>query len=230
VILVDADLRRPGLHMAFGIDNFTGLADVLAGNVAPAEVLQPGPLPRLRLLTAGPAAGSAADLLEGPRLARTLRALQKLCDVVVLDSAPLLSLSDGIALAALSDHVLLVGDYRRTTRAYVSRALAELGDVVDGNVSAVLLSVPKSAGGLTPRGRDQAITAPVEIVDPTVLLAAEKEPEPDPGRGAAPFGPPVIPAPTSPASTLYSSKAANGVKPPDEPRLPHQRTELERHS
>jgi succinoglycan biosynthesis transport protein ExoP len=216
VILVDADLRRPGLHTVFGIDNGPGLAEVLAGDAMPAEVLRAGPLPRLRLITAGPSAGAAADLLEGPRLARTLRALQKLCDVVVLDSAPVLSLSDGIALAAMSDHVLLVGDYRRTTRGYVGRALAELGDVVDGNVSGVLLNAPKSAGGLTPRGRDQASSAPADISDPTMLLAADKEPGPgtDPRRGAAAFSAPVIPAPTSPASTVYSSAAANGVKKP----------------
>jgi hypothetical protein len=127
----------------------------------------------------------------------------------------MLSLSDGIALAAMSDHVLLVGDYRRTTRGYVGRALAELGDVVDGNVSGVLLNAPKSAGGLTPRGRDRASSAPVDISDPTMLLSADK----GPARGAAAFSAPVIPAPvipapTSPASTLYSSAAANGVKKP----------------
>lgn len=232
VILVDADLRRPSLHTVFGMDNGPGLADILAGTTAPADAMQAGPLPGLHLVTAGPAAGAAADLLEGSRLGPTLRGLHALCDIVVLDSAPVLSVSDGIALAAMSDHVLLVGDYRRTTRGYVARALAELAEVVDGNISGVLLNAPKNAGGLTPRGRDHAPVAGAKS-DTTVLLPAAAA---EPGRGAGRNGahrngatpPTTVPVSPGPASTLYTSAAAAPLTPPDEPRLPHQRSELER--
>jgi capsular exopolysaccharide synthesis family protein len=220
VILVDADLRRPCLHTVFGVDNGPGLVDLLAGTAAPDDVLRPSPLPQLRLVTAGPGAGFGADLLEGPRLARTLRALQKQCDVVVLDSAPLLSLADGISLAGMSDHVLLVGNYRLTTRGYVSRALAELGEVVDGNISGVLLNVPKSAGGLTPRGRAQATAIPVETGD-TVVLAAAKRPQPETDRNGTAFTQAVVPAATTTASTVHGPSAAAAVTP---------RNNLERHN
>ena len=63
----------------------------------------------------------------------------------------MLSVSDPIALAAVCDHVLLVGDYRRTTRRFVARAMHELADVVHGNASGVLLNAPRRAGGLRAR-------------------------------------------------------------------------------
>ncbi|MEV6637989.1 polysaccharide biosynthesis tyrosine autokinase [Actinoplanes sp. NPDC051470] len=227
VILVDADLRRPGLHTVFDMANGAGLTTILAGDAAPADVVQAGPVPRLRLVTAGPAAGAAADLLEGSRLDRTLRGLHQLCDIVVLDSGPVLSVSDGIALAAVSDHVLLVGDYRRTTRGHVVRALAELAEVVDGNISGVLLNAPKSAGGLTPRGREHTPVARAQTDATAVLPAVAAEP----GRGAARNGaaaPTTVPVSPGPASTLYTSAAAAPLTPPDEPRLPRRRGEMER--
>jgi polysaccharide biosynthesis transport protein len=159
VVLVDADLRKPRLHLAFGNDNAVGMTNVLAGERTAAKALQDTPVARLRLLAAGPAANNAGDLLAGNRLRRTLDSLRTHCDLIVLDSGPVLSVSDTIALAAVSDHVLLVGDYRRTTRKYVARALDELGEVVDGNVSGVLLNAPRSAGGLTPDGRSHPAAA-----------------------------------------------------------------------
>jgi capsular exopolysaccharide synthesis family protein len=229
VILVDADLRRPGLHDVFGVKNERGLTDLLTGTWGVTDVLRDGPVPRLRLLTAGPHAGRASDLLEGPRLARTLRAVQKQCDIVVLDSAPVLSISDAIALAAISDQILLVGDYRRTTRGYVTRALTELGEVVDGNVSGVLLNAPKSAGGLTPRGRGEAAAAPIDVVEPVELLDAGAGPADGGERHAPAFVPPIVPKASAPASTVYSSaSAAELSRLGDGTPVPAERAEPER--
>lgn len=179
VILLDADLRSPRVHTVFGVTDGPGLADVLADRAAVSDVLRDTPVPRLRLLTAGRAAADAGDLLDSVSLRRIARTLRSRCDVVVIDSAPVLSVSDPIVLAAVSDHILLVGDQRRSTRAAVSRALAELGETVEGSVSGVLLNVARYAGGLAPRGR----------------LAV---PATDPAGSTRP----VVPAPTT---TLYRS-------------------------
>jgi len=211
VVLVDADLRRPRLHTMLDRVDELGLTTLLNGESTVAETLQTTPVRRLRLLAAGPGAESAADLLESPRLARVLRTVRQLCDVIVLDSAAVLSVSDAIALAAQSDHVLLVGDYRRTTRAALARALAELHEVVrDDNVSGVLVNAPKSAGGLVPRPRGGA-AAPDELRDPLALLDAPDE-RAAAGRNPV-FGsaavPQVIPGKTAiPASTIYTSSSA----------------------
>lgn len=152
VILVDADLRHPGLGAAFGTGDGPGLSDVLAGTVV--DALRDGPLPGLRLLTAGTGAAGAADLLGSARLGGVLRELRGRCDAVVVDCAPVLRFSDPLVLAGTSDQVLLVGDLRRSTRRGVARARAEL---VAGGVralDAVLLNAPGGA----PSGRAAALT------------------------------------------------------------------------
>ena len=224
VVLVDADLRRPVLHNVFQVSGEYGLTTLLDGDATVSEVLEETAVPRLRLLPAGHRTGEHVDLLESPQLARVMRAVQKHCDVVVLDSAAVLSASDAIALATLSDQVLLVGDFRRTTRESVQRALDELSEVVDDNVSGVLLNVPKYAGGLAPRSRRITATTPVyggpnnrlkvdpeDVAPPGITshlyIEAEEDDEPEEqlhseedSRLAVPV---IYGAPTT--STVYSS-------------------------
>jgi capsular exopolysaccharide synthesis family protein len=212
VVLVDADLRNPGLHTAFGLDDVVGLADVLTGEVSPARALRDTSVPGLRLMTAGPGAAGAGDLLAGDRLRRALDMLRAHCDVVVLDSAPVLSVADTITLAGMSDHILLVGDQRRTTRGYVTRALDELREVLRGNLSAVLLNVPRGAGGPKPRGK--AVTAGTNAVVSGPPLSGPPltgPAAPPSGSAAVPSALPPTSAPPSAPSvpTIYSSASAS---------------------
>ncbi|MEV0903116.1 AAA family ATPase [Actinoplanes sp. NPDC049802] len=156
VILVDADLRHPQLHHVFGVSGDFGLTTLLDGEAGVEDVLEETTVYGLRLLPAGRREdGEHVDLLDSGQLGRVLHAVQKQASVIVLDSTAVLSASDAIALAALSDHVLLVGDYARTSRASVRRALDELAEVLHDNLSAVLVNVPKSAGALVPHARTQ---------------------------------------------------------------------------
>ncbi|GAA2650876.1 polysaccharide biosynthesis tyrosine autokinase [Paractinoplanes durhamensis] len=229
VILVDADLPKPQQHTMFDLSGERGLTDLLAAtgdDIRLPDVLQQGPVARLRLLAAGPGADRAHDLLEGPRLGQVLSVLGRLADVIVIDSPAILSVSDAIGLAAVADHVLLVGDYRRSTRAGVGRALAELAEVVDGNVSSVLVNAPKSAGGLVPRPRG-AVAAHIPVApaaDPSVeehglaLLDATSDRSGSPVVGSASV--PKSMVPTSPAtpSTVYQSASSPPViSPPSGP-------------
>ncbi|WP_172890582.1 polysaccharide biosynthesis tyrosine autokinase [Actinoplanes derwentensis] len=153
VVLVDADLRNPQLHHVFQVTGDYGLTTLLDGDTGVSEVIEETRVPRLSLIPAGHRDGDHVDLMDSAQLARVLRAVQKHADVVVIDTSAVLSAADAIALAALSDLVLLVADYRRTRRETVRRALDELAEVVHGNVSPVLVNVPKSAGALIPRAR-----------------------------------------------------------------------------
>lgn len=202
VVLVDGDLRNPGLHTAFGLDDVVGLADVLSGEVSPSRALRETSVAGLRVMTAGPGAGAAGDLLAGNRLRRVLDTLRANCDVVVLDSGPVLSVSDTITLAAMSDHVLLVGDHRRTTRGYVARALEELGEVLRNNVSGVLLNAPRGAGGPKARGRTVAAEMTPVLVSPAAPLS---------GSAAMPSAltAPSTPQSAPPVPTVYSSASAS---------------------
>jgi capsular exopolysaccharide synthesis family protein len=211
VVLVDADLRRPVLHEIFQTPGEHGLTTLLDGDATVSEVLEDTTVPRLRLLAAGHRTAEHVDLLEGPQLARVLRAVQKHCDVVVLDSAAVLSAPDAIALAEASDQVLLVGDFKRTSRVSVVRAMAELTEVVDGNVGGVLLNVPKSAGGLAVR----VASGPLFDGQPHVrVVSGDAAPEmPDMHVAAEHQAVPVIYGmPVS--STVYSSLSAQSVSAP----------------
>ncbi|GAA0558319.1 hypothetical protein GCM10010172_46710 [Paractinoplanes ferrugineus] len=220
VILVDADLPGPRQHTIFDLPDERGLTDLLDDGIRPETALRQGPVPRLRVLTAGPGADRATDLLEGPRLGPVLARLGRLCDVVVIDSPAILSVSDGIALAAAADHVLLIGDFRRSTRAGVIRALAELREVAAGNVSGVLVNAPRSAGGLIPRPRSAvAVSAPERPLAPAPGPVAADTPARSPGgpavdEGLALFddltdrsGRPVIGSASVPLSTVPVSPA-----------------------
>ena len=156
VILVDADLRRPRLHQIFTISGEYGLTALLDGDAGVPDVLEDTRIRNLRVIPAGDPEGDYTDLLGGAPLARTLLAVQRQADVVILDSSAVLTTSSAITLAAHADQVLLVADFTRTTRESVRRALAELTEATHGNVRPILVNVPKSAGALIPRARAHA--------------------------------------------------------------------------
>ncbi|MGK5685621.1 AAA family ATPase [Actinoplanes sp. URMC 104] len=233
VVLVDTDVRRPALHLMFDLSRDRGLTNVLAGDYKLAETLAAGAIVNLRVLAVGADRDGASDLLAGG-LAGLLHELKQQCDVVVLDSPALLDVADAIGLAAQSDQVLLVTDYRRTDRAGAVRVASELTQVAPGRVAAVLIGVPEREGGLVPRtlaGRAPAPAytsgAAAEPVDRFAVLdgpgdfAAPAPPasapqSPAPIAPAAPSAAPTSPAaPSSPAPAAPSSSAA--PKPEPEP-------------
>ena len=129
VILVDGDLRRPMIADAFGLSGGeSGLAALLEGEAAPADVLldAPGFDARFRLLLPGPE--RPVDLLEPVRVEVLLDELKGEADVVVVDSSPLTEFADTFAFAEAADVVLVVvrlGHSRRDKLAELNRFLAQ---------------------------------------------------------------------------------------------------------
>jgi polysaccharide biosynthesis transport protein len=156
VIVVDTDLRNPRIHAAFDRGNDIGLTSVLTEQTRALSALQNTAVTGLRVLTAGPPVANMGDLLEETRLRLLLDELRADCEFIILDSAPVLNVSDPVALASVSDHVLLVANQRRTTRRFVTTALRELGDLAGRDVFGVLVNVPRGADAHTPRGRGHA--------------------------------------------------------------------------
>jgi capsular exopolysaccharide synthesis family protein len=104
VVLVDGDMRRPRLHEIFDVDNSVGLSDALAGK-APLSVLQTK-VPNLYILPSG--GTRDAGLLFTPQLLHLLRRLRSEFDMVLIDSPPMLQMSDARILGRHSDAVILV--------------------------------------------------------------------------------------------------------------------------
>ncbi|MBC3761663.1 polysaccharide biosynthesis tyrosine autokinase [Quadrisphaera oryzae] len=126
VLLVDADLRRPTVARILGLVDDAGLATVLSGRAALADVLQPVGPQRLDVLTSGEVPPNPNELLGSDHMGSLLEAARLQYDVVVLDSPPLLPVSDAAVLAARADGALLVVNGSMSTRKHVATSIRSL--------------------------------------------------------------------------------------------------------
>ncbi len=107
VLIVDADLRRPTQHKIFGIDNAVGLSDVINDTAELSDAIQTLDTENLWLLPSGPIPPNPAELLSLPRFQELLDLLRERYDVILIDSPPLLAVSDPSVIAARTEGVLL---------------------------------------------------------------------------------------------------------------------------
>jgi len=125
-LLIDADLRRPGVYHHVGLKNEAGLSDVVNGDVAWRDLLQsPEGLPWLSVLPAGPPSRRAADGL-GETLRSLLAEAATEYDLVICDAPPLLGFAESLQIAALVDGVVVVALAGQTERAAVVSVFSNL--------------------------------------------------------------------------------------------------------
>jgi capsular exopolysaccharide synthesis family protein len=108
VCLIDSDLRRPTLHKLFGLQNGSGLSTALLHGVKAADLAQATATPLLSVLTSGPLPPNPAELVGSKRMRELFESATNDFDLVLCDSPPVISVTDGIALAAQCDGVVLV--------------------------------------------------------------------------------------------------------------------------
>ncbi len=111
--LVSADLRRPTLEGIFGLASDTGLSDYLGSDHDTPTVLSTAE-PNLWLLPAGPAAANPSELLGSLRFAQLVKEVREDLDFVLIDTPPVLSTADALAVSSKTDGVLVVVDSRAT--------------------------------------------------------------------------------------------------------------------
>lgn len=150
VIVVCCDLRRPRVHEFFGLSNEVGLTSVLVGEASLADALRriPGEDLDLELLASGPLPPNPSELLSGRHFADVLAALQARAEVLVIDSPPVLPVSDAAVLAGIVDATVLVVRPGRTSRKSVRRALAALHRV-NAPLAGIVLNGVRRAGSYT---------------------------------------------------------------------------------
>ena len=137
-LVIDCDLRRPKMHLAFGARNFRGLVDVIAGESDMREAWQE-PLPNLKLLTSGTVPPNPAELLGSRRFADFLRGVREVFDYILIDSPPIGAVSDPIILSTQGDAVLLVVDAQRTRKSALRQSLRSL-EAVEANVIGTVMN------------------------------------------------------------------------------------------
>lgn len=144
VLVVEADLRRPGVADLLGLERSAGLTDVLAGRARSEEVVQPWGGGRFDVLTSGPLPPNPSELLASRQMRSLLDELRHRYDVVLVDSPPLLPVTDAAAMAPATDGVILVCRFRTTPREQVHRAVAALEAVSASLLGTVFTMVPRS--------------------------------------------------------------------------------------
>jgi len=130
ILLVDADLRRPGIHRAFGLSNSTGLSSVLAGLDSLENAVQGySSQSNLFILPTGPIPPYPAELLGSNRMQELLEKLRLSYDQVILDSPPVNLVTDPAVLSPLMDAVLLVVRSGKTSKSALRHAQEQLQQI-----------------------------------------------------------------------------------------------------
>lgn len=124
VLLIDADLRRPAVHLRFRMSKGLGLSSVLSGKASPSEAIIPwADLPNLHLLPSGPVPPLPSELLGSKQMDDLLVELREEYDFVLIDTPPVLAVTDASILGRLSDAAILIIRYGTAQRHVVQRCI-----------------------------------------------------------------------------------------------------------
>lgn len=142
MVLVDGDMRRPMVSKFLGLAGAAGFITVLSGGASLSEVLQKTNFPGLTVLTSGAIPPNPSELLGSLSAKKVLSELREKFDYVIVDSSPLLAVTDAAILAANSDGVLIMARFGRTKRDQLAHAVRNLKDVDAPLLGAVLTLTP----------------------------------------------------------------------------------------
>ena len=139
VLLVDLNMRRPQLHLPFGLEMEKGFTDIAAESINWKEAIKPTGLMELKILTAGRSDESLSFFLNRPILKTMIHEMEKDYDIVIFDSSPLLNQNrnncDPVQLSHICDLVMLVVKDKITTKGQLKASIDVVirgGGTIDG--------------------------------------------------------------------------------------------------
>jgi capsular exopolysaccharide synthesis family protein len=138
-LMIDGDLRRPRLHTFFDISNSVGLSNYLTTDLALEEVILQTPVENLYFMPSGVLPNDAAGILNSRRMAELLADVKQRFDLVLVDSPPILGVSDASVLASEVDLTMIVIQHRKLPRNMLVR-VKQAVESVGGHVVGVVLN------------------------------------------------------------------------------------------
>ncbi|MFQ5646677.1 MAG: polysaccharide biosynthesis tyrosine autokinase [bacterium] len=146
VILVDADLRRPSIHGALGIKIGSGLSDHLTQQIPLEKVIQKTCIPKLSVITSGTIPPNPSELILSDRMTNMLTELKNRYSdrIILVDSPPIISITDSVILSQKLDGVILVVHTGKTPKVAIKETIESLGD---SNILGVVLNHLDSHSG-----------------------------------------------------------------------------------
>jgi receptor protein-tyrosine kinase len=145
VTLVEADLRRPRVTRYMGLVGGAGLTNVLAGTAELHEVTQPWGDGKLSVLAAGPMPPNPSEMLGSAQMRSLLQSLRETQDYVIIDTPPLLPVTDAAVLSVLADGCVITTRFGKTRREQLTEAAATLSRIDAKLLGIVLNRVPQAA-------------------------------------------------------------------------------------
>jgi len=138
-LMIDADLRRPRLHTFFDINNSVGLTNYLTTDLALEDVILQTPVDNLYFMPSGILPADAAGILNSRRMSELLQDVKQRFDLVLVDSPPILGVSDAAVLASEVDLTMVVVQHRKLPRNMLMR-VKQAVENVGGQVIGVVLN------------------------------------------------------------------------------------------
>ncbi|MEK6288243.1 MAG: polysaccharide biosynthesis tyrosine autokinase [Acidobacteriota bacterium] len=126
VLIIDCDLRKPSTHKVLGVDQSRGLSTYLSRDVDINDVIQKLPIANLSLLPCGPIPPNPSEMISSAKMKQMLQTLSETYDHIIIDSPPLLKVTDPVILSTMVDGVILVVHGGKSTRDVVRRTRQEL--------------------------------------------------------------------------------------------------------
>jgi len=144
ILVIDGDLRRPKVADLLGVERSVGLTSILAGQVRVAQAIQPWAGGRFDVLASGPLPPNPSELLASEHTEDLLEELRERYETVLIDSPPLLPVTDAAAVAPATDGVILVCRFKQTSQGQVKAAVEALEAVSTPLLGTVFSMVPSS--------------------------------------------------------------------------------------
>jgi capsular exopolysaccharide synthesis family protein len=129
ILMIDCDFRRPSQHTRFGLDNSVGMTSVIVGDASMNEAIQVIGLPNLHLVTSGPQFANPAELLTTDQFPNLLEELRDEYDFIILDTPPVLPVTDPAIISSYSDAIYMPMRIRNGVQVNAQRALEALATV-----------------------------------------------------------------------------------------------------
>jgi capsular exopolysaccharide synthesis family protein len=126
VLLIDADLRRPACHKALNVNSLTGLSNYLAGHEQLDNTVQATPIDNLSVINCGTIPQAPTELIGSQKMAEALNLLGEHYDIILIDSPPVMPVSDAVVLSSLVERIIFVVRAQKTPKNFIKEAIAQL--------------------------------------------------------------------------------------------------------
>jgi polysaccharide biosynthesis transport protein len=136
-LLIDADMRRPVQHKNFNLDDESGLSSFLAG-ITTADMVQKGPVDNLNIIASGPVPPNPSELLSSERMGKMINELSDVYDMIIIDSPPVLSVSDPLIISKNVQGVVIVTWAGSTTYDVLQKGLKLFKEISTHLIGVVL--------------------------------------------------------------------------------------------